>query len=689
MIRSTIIASACLLAVCLSGCTSLLTARAIESFTTELAAGNLTGLESATSSGFRERALRGNGALQSLQYLPLPREEGEVTEVEEIGPDERILTVLVGEPPQTVKYRLKREAAGPEDRSPDWKVDDVILTRERGEGKPPLTKSITEQMDVLLTAQEFMTSWQAGSREETLALLHPELRERMASLSAVHLAQITSEMLAGIKDETFRPEAKIQAQHAVVLLPCRAGKLQLDLEPSTDSAHRWAIRDVTSIPNREGEPQISVAHLAGCVGRATDFLNAYEARDLPGLQQASTDTFYSQTLATADFDTVTIPVPQILASRYEIEEQEQRTDLMFYIGDDTYLISMTRDAAPDAVLPEQRTTEPLCQVEEVTIYERGGAQIKPLSVVFSAQAVVEVFAEAVASRDLELLSQLSTTNFNTRVWNMLASNELIRALPFEGLPSAAADRDHGVPGTGDGDYRHARNPGIDLRSARHIRPAANRRRAVPHEQPIGVAEDDARVAGAGVQLCLGLEAARQAGLGAEFLRRCAADGVVAIGGDSRRPRTDRAVSEQPGTQDRRGQRRPVTHLRYGGARHACPTGLRERPTRGHGRPLDRPQPDWRTAGVHQRAAELDHRTGESPDEADAGGHGCRSRDSGARESTGCGDACGRAASGCLRASAAGSEYPRPPPLRHRRRTCRCSISRFRFRGRRSRSPGSI
>ncbi|MFV0444164.1 MAG: hypothetical protein ACK5Q5_11400 [Planctomycetaceae bacterium] len=437
MIRSVCFGGLTCLALGLAGCTSLLTARAIESFTTELAAGNLAGLQETTSTGFQERALRADGALESLKVLPLPTEEGKVITDEEISPTERLVTMQIGKEPkiQTVKYQLKREAATAEGRA-RWVVDDIILVRDRGEGQAPQTKSLTEQMDVLLTAQEFMTSWKGGGREETLALLHPELRQRLESLSGVHLAQITNEMLDGLKDDTFRPEARIQPAHAVVLLPRRSGKLQLDLEHDPTSPHRWMIRDIVRQSSRQGEPDLSVAHLAGTVGQAADFLNAYQSQDHKALQEVSTEAFYAKTLSTADFSTAPLPVPQLLASRFVIEEQDQRTDLVFELGDDTYLISMSRTQQPDVVLPEQRSSESPCRVDEVTVYERGGAQIKPLSVVFSAQAVVEVFAESLAQRDLALVTELSTQDLNRRVWSRLAAPELMRSLPLEDFPAA-------------------------------------------------------------------------------------------------------------------------------------------------------------------------------------------------------------------------------------------------------------
>lgn len=427
--------SFCLLALWLSGCTSFFTARAIESFTAGLAAGKLEDLQASTSADFQQRALRVAEAMDSLAVLPLPREEGDVKEIQELGPDERLVTVEVGDPPRTVQYRLKRESPGGERRGRKWVVDDVILTQARPGDQPPLTKSVTEQMDLLITVQEFLKFWRDGSREETLARLHPDLRSQLEELSPVHLAQVTERFLSGVKLETFRPEARIQTNRATVQLPRQSGPLVLELVRLPDPAPRWVIQDAV-LHSTRGRPPESAAHVARCVRQATEFLRAYEAQDREALRSVVTPSFYEQALQAADFNAVELPISRLLATRFELEEHDHRIDLMFDVGEDTYLITMTRDREQEPRLRSAPAPASVCRVEELTLYERGGAQIKPLSVLFTAQAVVEVYAEALAQRDLPLLAQLSTRDLNERVWERLESPELLRELPWDGLPHA-------------------------------------------------------------------------------------------------------------------------------------------------------------------------------------------------------------------------------------------------------------
>lgn len=435
MTRSVCTGSFCLLAVWLSGCTSFFTARAIESFTASLAAGQIADLQAATSADFQRRALRAADALDSLAVLPLPREEGEIKEIQEIGPDERLVSMEFGDPPRTVQYRLKREAAGSDRRTRKWVVDDVILTQNRSGGQPPLTKSVTEQMDLLITVQEFLKYWNNGSREEALTRLHPDLSAALDSLSPVHLAQITEQMLSGVKLETFRPEARIQTSRATVQIPRQGGQLVLELVRLQEPTPRWVIQDAV-LHSTRGLPAQSVSHVAGCVRQATEFLEAYEAGDRAALQATASDAFYEQALQSGDLETAPLPVTRLLSTRYELQEQDHRIDVLFDVGEDTYLIAMSRDKPPEAVLPSQTAEKSRCRVDEVTIYERGGAQIKPLSVLFTAQAIVELFAESLAERDLPLLKQLSTRDLNETAWERFDSPELLHRLPLESIPNA-------------------------------------------------------------------------------------------------------------------------------------------------------------------------------------------------------------------------------------------------------------
>ncbi len=56
------------------------------------------------------------------------------------------------------------------------------------------------------------------------------------------------------------------------------------------------------------------------------------------------------------------------------------------------------------------------RVEEITIYDRQEEQVKRVSSMFQAHAIVEYYAEILAQGDVEQLRYLSTAGFNDRVW---------------------------------------------------------------------------------------------------------------------------------------------------------------------------------------------------------------------------------------------------------------------------------
>lgn len=434
MLRTATTGSFCLLALLgISGCNSFFTARAIDAFTSGVKSGQLADLKHATSADFQQKALRLDSSVTALKVLPLPTEDGTVTQVEETGNNERLATVTYEDGRSPVKFRLKREAN--EKGSRAWVVDDVILTQSRPGRDEPLTKSVTEQMDLLLTVQQFLVSWREGGREEAQAVLHPQLQNALANVSPVHLAQITNKVLEGAESASFRPEAHIQAEKAAVFLPRGNGQLVVELLRLNGATGEWRVSEIALRDRRDGKAEVSITKLAELVGTATQFVNAYEAADREKLSKLSTEPFYKQALIAGDLKSFPLPASRIFATPFEITESGERSDLLFDAGEQTYLFSIAKEDAPAAVKPGA-SPQKILKVQEVTTYERDGSQIKPLSSVLTAQAVVEVFADAYAQHDLPLLAQLSTADFNRKVWGSLASPELLPHLAVDGVPAA-------------------------------------------------------------------------------------------------------------------------------------------------------------------------------------------------------------------------------------------------------------
>src|SRR4029079_6337517 len=76
------------------------------------------------------------------------------------------------------------------------------------------------------------------------------------------------------------------------------------------------------------------------------------------------------------------------------------------------------------------------RVEEITIYDRKQEEVKRVSSMFQAHALVEYYAEVLSSGDVERLKYLSTTQFNDRVWRRFPPEilRLIRLAEIEDAP---------------------------------------------------------------------------------------------------------------------------------------------------------------------------------------------------------------------------------------------------------------
>jgi hypothetical protein len=164
------------------------------------------------------------------------------------------------------------------------------------------------------------------------------------------------------------------------------------------------------------------------VGRA--FLEAYAAADRPALEEVTTPEFYKSCLVAADLQRVPLPVVDLAVTPFECRQHDDRTDLLFELDGVTCTLNLSQSAAAESGAVPLRP-----RVEEVTLYERDAGQIKRLSIVFLAQAVVEVYAEALADRDAPHLRQLSTTEFNAHVWDRFSA-EVLEEVPMPEIQDA-------------------------------------------------------------------------------------------------------------------------------------------------------------------------------------------------------------------------------------------------------------
>jgi len=413
------------LAFAASGCANLLTSRAINKFSDGYAQGDVEQLRKVTSERFERQALRLPEAGQDLKVLNLPKGKVTVLKTEDVEENKRQVTVQVGNADsskKTLEYTLVR----PEGRF-TWVVDDVFITQNKGAKHGMVTKSVTEQMDLLLSVREFVTAWKSGTRDEVLAVANDELRTALDPLPPTYLNQITKDAVEGVSLKSMRPEAQIDEDRAIVKLSRSRGALMIHLSRKDD---RWLVNDVAN-DAKPGESTASVRVTAGALQTAVKFLNAYSTNDLEAITAVS-DPAFDKKLAGADLSSVAIPASALLAHKYEYLHHGDSADVVITQGAGKYVISLSRET--DEKKKRLHKTQPY-RVSEVTLYEAGSNQIRRLSSIFTAHAVVEVFADALIARDRARLLALSTPDFNSRAWTP-AGDIVLQAIPMPEIEAA-------------------------------------------------------------------------------------------------------------------------------------------------------------------------------------------------------------------------------------------------------------
>jgi hypothetical protein len=397
-----------------AGCAHLIETRAINRFAQNLEQADLDGLKAATSEDFSERALRTAKALEDIKILRLPDGKTTVVEVEEVTPTRKRVTVQVGEAKKEIFYEIVYVSAG------KWVVDEVYLKQKKA-GVTSF-KSVSEQLDLLLTVREFLEGWDHGDREQILAVSAPDFRAALDTLPPTYLAQLTKQVL-GEKSPTksFKPQAQLDEAAAVVRLPRSSGETVVTLELQGDD---WRVTDVAVDSKLEDEQIPSVHKLAIAVNGCTDFLDAYARADQRALEPLCDADFYRGSLAVANLKQVLLPAADMANHQLEAKLRGQRADMLLKGEHELIQIDLLRVDAPEPKAP------PKFLVREVTIYELESKQEKRLSALFTAQEMLQLFTKALAERDLQHLRHASTQDFANRVWRRL-NTATVEGLPLE------------------------------------------------------------------------------------------------------------------------------------------------------------------------------------------------------------------------------------------------------------------
>ncbi len=393
------------------GCTSMFTKRAIEQFAENMQSQDLDGLKGATSEEFGQKALRGKDSPKGLKMLKIPAGKVEIVSVENLPDGKRKAVVKVGEKESAkeVEYLLTKNGRS-------WVVDDVILKQDSGAGAI-VERSITEQMDLLLTCREILLAWREGSRDEKLAFCDESLQTQLKPLPPAWFEKLSKEVAGPGSQSTFKPDARLNGEKAFVVVPHPQGSLFLEMHQK-DS--RWILHDLAIEPTSKESVGIrQLSKVVAALNRSNEFLTAYQEQNREGLANTATKNLYTQCLSGADLDQVPLPIDVLLKDNYEARQftdggqSIKRVELILKDNDSTYMLTL-REEEPKNADGSKGNAE--FRVDEVTMFEKGDKDVRRMSAVFLTQTVVTLYVKALQERDLPKLKELSSTSFVDQVW---------------------------------------------------------------------------------------------------------------------------------------------------------------------------------------------------------------------------------------------------------------------------------
>ena len=396
------------LAVLLPGCASFFAKQAIERFAESLQEQDLDELKASTSSGFEQKALRRPEAVSDLKMLRVPQGKIEIVSVDEIDESTKLAVVKVGEEERALdlEYRLKIDR-----NSGRWVVDDVILNRDVD--GDDVRRSVTEQMDLLLTCRDFLSTWNGGQRSEKLAFCAPILQQELEVLPPNWLKVLSEQIVGSGRQRTFRPEARLDRDRAVVVVPHPDGDLFLKLRQSSE---RWMVEDLAIEPDALDETGVrSLIRLGKGLNQTARFLTAFASEDHKALSETASHKFFHQCLAAADLQSVALPVPALLADAYEFRQFRDRIEMLLDGPEATYMLTLIQE---ENAAEDDKTSEgPTTRIDEVTIFDGDDAEVKRMSAMFLSHAIVQLYSDALLDRDLDKLQEISSADFRQRVWD--------------------------------------------------------------------------------------------------------------------------------------------------------------------------------------------------------------------------------------------------------------------------------
>jgi len=224
-----------------------------------------------------------------------------------------------------------------------------------------------------------------------------------------------------LKPHEFRPEATIDGNDAIVKLQRTKGVLVLTMKQLKKG---WKVADAAIESRKDKDQLTSARRTATAIHTVVAFLKAYQADDKKSLQTVTASRLYDKCLKVADLKTVPLPPPDSLGDKDVVKTHDKGGEYVIQRGTSTVKISLL---SPSAKMDEN-TSVPYT-VDDVTFYD--AKEERRLSAVFTAQAKMQLFMNAVIKGNLLLIRENSTKDLNYKVWSRLGAVSLAEILPPE------------------------------------------------------------------------------------------------------------------------------------------------------------------------------------------------------------------------------------------------------------------
>jgi len=368
---------------------------------------------------FKQYALSHPDSYSDLELLNLPTGEVEVLEIDQVSEVEKRVKAAIGENKQKLTFVIGFDA----DQN-EWLVDDIFM-KQKKDGVIAV-RSVSEQMQLLVTVREFMESAQNEDRDQLLSQTSMEFRELLTDIPMQSFEKMRMKIAGEKPMKSLQPQAQMDETKAIVKIHRLSGQILMTLVMEENT---WKVDDV-AIESREDQYHISSLRRTSAVMKAAvDFVKAYQAQDREALAAVSDNRFFKYVLQDADLTSFPLPVKEMLDQDYRIKASGNIATIVIPVGHDVVTIDLDQGDSFDT---EDRTTIRHYKVTEVTHFDAANQQQRRLSSVFTSQATLKAFMTALQSRDLDILSRLSTPDFNTLAWNRLDKNTVM-TVPIEGV----------------------------------------------------------------------------------------------------------------------------------------------------------------------------------------------------------------------------------------------------------------